>query len=77
MNPFADFGRWLVVIGLITAGVGALIWLFSRAVNIKDIPGTIRIEGSGYSCVFPLLASIVLSVLLTVVLNIITRLMNR
>ena len=72
-------GRWLVVAGLGVMLLGGALWLLGRVLpnGGRDLPGTIRIEGSGFTCIFPLLASIVLSVLLTIILNIAARFLNR
>jgi hypothetical protein len=77
MENFALLGRWMVIGGLVVAAIGGIIWLLSRIPGINQIPGTIKIQGSGFTCLIPILASIVLSVVLTVVLNIIARLINR
>ena len=77
MDNLAFIGRWLVFAGLAAAAVGGILWLISRITGLEQLPGSIRIEGSGFSCVFPLLVSIVLSVVLTLVLNLVIRLLNR
>jgi hypothetical protein len=41
-----------------------------------DFPGTLRIERPGFTCVVPILGSIILSLLLTIILNIIVRLLK-
>ncbi|MEJ5201601.1 MAG: DUF2905 domain-containing protein [Anaerolineales bacterium] len=69
--------RWLVITGLGLVALGGLLWLVSRIPGLENLPGTIRIEGKGFTCIFPLLASIVLSLLLTIALNIIGRLLNK
>ncbi len=70
-------GRWLVIAGVVLALVGGLIWQLSRLFpNLTQFPGTIRIQGAGVTCFFPLLASIILSILLTIVLNVIARMMK-
>jgi hypothetical protein len=71
-------GRWLVMLGLSLAMVGGLVWLVGRFwPGLADLPGTIRIQTGGFTCLIPLLGSIVLSVVLTVVLNLILRLLRR
>lgn len=72
-----DIGRWLVIGGISLAVVGGLIWLLGRFFNLQNLPGTIKIETSGLTCVIPLLASIVLSVLLTILVNGVLRGLNR
>ncbi len=65
--------RWLVVIGIGIAVLGGILWLLSRIPGLSSLPGTIKIEGSGFTCVIPLLAMIVISVVLTVLLNLAAR----
>ena len=65
--------RWLVIIGIGIAVLGGILWLVSRIPGLSSLPGTIKIEGSGFTCVIPLLAMIVISVVLTVLLNLAAR----
>ncbi len=74
MTGLEAIGRWLVIAGVGLALLGGLIWLLSKVFpNLSQFPGTIRIQGAGVTCIFPILASIVLSILLTIVLNVIAR----
>ncbi|MDR3575482.1 MAG: DUF2905 domain-containing protein [Anaerolineaceae bacterium] len=77
MDNFALIGRWMLIAGIAIAVIGGIIWLLSRIPGINQIPGTIKIQGSGFTCFIPILASIVISILLTIVLNLIARLINR
>ena len=45
--------------------------------NLGNLPGDIRVEGQGFTCLFPIATMIILSIVLTVVLNIVIRLINR
>ncbi len=65
--------RWLVIIGIGIAALGGILWLLSRIPGLSNLPGTIKIEGSGFTCVIPLLAMIVISVVLTLLLNLAAR----
>jgi hypothetical protein len=77
MNGLDVIGRWLVIAGLGLALLGGIIWLLARFFpNINQFPGTIRIQGAGFTCVFALLASLIFSILLTILLNAITRLLK-
>jgi len=69
--------RWLIYFGTSLVVFGFIIWLFSKFLPIKNIPGTLKIEMGGLTCIFPILASIVMSVILTIVINIILRLINK
>jgi len=78
MPGFETLGRWLIVVGLVIALLGGLIWLATRLFpNISQLPGTIRIQSETFTCVFPLLASIIISVFLTIVLNLLVRLFHK
>jgi hypothetical protein len=71
-------GRWLVFLGLGFVVLGGIIWLLARFFpSMSQFPGTIRIQGANFTCVVPLLASIILSILLTIVLNVLARFFNR
>ena len=73
-----QIGKWLIVAGVVLAGLGALVWAASRAgLPLGRLPGDIRFERGGFSCFIPIVTSILLSLLLTLVLNIIVRFLNR
>lgn len=77
MEGLASVGQMLIIGGLSMAAVGGVLLLVARIPGLDKLPGTIRIERPGFSCIFPLLASIILSVLLTIILNVIARLLNK
>ena len=77
MFDLESFGKWLVISGLGIAIVGGVLWLLSKFPGIRSLPGTLRIERSGFTCVIPILASIVGSILLTIILNLAARLINK
>jgi hypothetical protein len=78
MPGLEALGRWLVLLGLGMILLGGLVWMVARFFpNLTRFPGTIRIQGGGMTCVFPVLASILLSIILTVLLNLITRFLNK
>ncbi len=70
-------GRWVFIFGISLAVVGGILWLLGKIPGLQELPGTIKIETSGMTCLIPLLASIVLSLVLTVVVNILIRIANR
>jgi len=57
--------------------LGGLLWLVSKIPFLGHLPGDIRIERPGLTCLIPLASSIVLSIVLTILLNIIVRIINR
>lgn len=71
-------GRWLVIGGLTIALLGGLIWLAARLFpGISQFPGTIRFQSGPVTCIFPLLASVILSIVLTILLNLVSRLFGK
>jgi hypothetical protein len=74
----SSLGRPLTVMGLLLGMVGGLLWLAGRLdVPFGRLPGDIRIETDGFSCVVPIVSMTLLSALLTIVLNIALRLLGR
>jgi hypothetical protein len=70
-------GKWLMVIGAAMLLLGGLLWLLSKIPFLGHLPGDIRIERPGFTCLIPLISSILLSIVLTILLNVIVRLFNR
>ncbi len=71
-----QFGKWLVVVGAATAGVGLLVMLLGR-VGLFRLPGDFAFGGRNWRVYLPLASSILLSVLLTVILWLIHYLTRR
>jgi hypothetical protein len=66
-----------MVVGGVLVLLGGLVWLLAKVPFLGRLPGDIRIERPGFTCLIPLVSSIILSLLLTILLNIIVRLLNR
>ncbi|KPL82835.1 hypothetical protein SE15_12360 [Thermanaerothrix daxensis] len=77
MQGLELLGRFMVLAGVVLVLVGGVLWGLAKIPSLSNLPGTIKIETSGITCIFPLLASVILSLVLTVALNIIVRLINR
>ncbi len=77
MQGLELLGRFMVLAGVVLVFVGGVLWGLAKIPSLSNLPGTIKIETSGITCIFPLLASVILSLVLTVILNIIVRLINR
>lgn len=77
MNGLEPMAKLLVAMGLTLVLLGGLAWLLSKTGVLGQLPGDIRIERNGSTCLIPLASSIILSILLTIVLNVIVRLINR
>jgi hypothetical protein len=68
-------GKWLIVVGLGVAAVGAVVWLLARmGLPLGRLPGDVRIEGGRSSFYLPIVTCIALSVVLTVLVSVILRL---
>ena len=70
-------GRILLITGVVIALLGGLLLLLGRFDGLGNLPGNFRIEGQGFTCVFPFATMILLSIILTIILNIIVRVINR
>ena len=77
MNDIGFLGKLIILAGGVLVVIGALIWLLSGTGLIGRLPGDIRIERPGFTCIFPLASMILLSILLTIVLNVILRMMKK
>jgi hypothetical protein len=65
----ADIGRFLLLVGVLIAVVGAVLLFLPRVPWLGRLPGDILVRRGPVTFYFPLVTSIVLSVLLTILLN--------
>lgn len=77
MNGMEIIGKLLMAMGGALVLLGGLLWLLSKVSFLGHLPGDIRIERPGFTCLIPLVSSILLSILLTIILNIIVRIIKR
>ncbi len=73
---FTHLGRVLIVVGLVTLGLGLALLLLGR-LPFDQIPGHIRLERPGFRLHIPLGAMILLSVLLTLGVNLALHFLRR
>ncbi|MDQ5986576.1 MAG: hypothetical protein CSYNP_02306 [Syntrophus sp. SKADARSKE-3] len=73
MNDFFGFGKLLLIIGLIIAGIGLLMIFAGKIPWIGRLPGDIFYKGKNFTFYFPITTSIVISVIMTLVLWFINR----
>lgn len=66
-----NFGRMLLIFGLVIAGVGAVVLVAGRF-GVGRLPGDLVWEGENWAVYLPLGWMILLSVVLTVLLNLIS-----
>lgn len=67
-------GRWLVILGISITVIGAVLWGVAKLTGWEKFPGTLKLQSGAFTCVIPILGSIILSILLTVLLNFLARL---
>jgi hypothetical protein len=67
-----SFGKTLIVMGLVIAVVGVLLWLFGRSGG-GFLPGDIVVERKNVRFYFPIVTSLVISAILTLIFWLIRR----
>lgn len=73
MENLEIIGKWIVFIGIGLSLVGGIVWLLAKIPGFEYIPGNLKIEIQGVTCIIPIVGSIVLSVILTLVLNLLVK----
>jgi hypothetical protein len=73
----ADFGRVLILLGIVFLIVGGVVILVGRLPLIGRLPGDLLFQQDNMTCFFPLATAILLSLVLTVILNVIIRVLNK
>ena len=62
-----EFGKYLIVLGVIIIGVGILITYWGKIPFLGKLPGDIKIEKDNFTFYFPIVTSIVLSLILSII----------
>jgi hypothetical protein len=66
MEPFRDFGRTLMVLGLVLVAAGALLYFSGRIpFRLGRLPGDIIHRGEHSTFYFPITTSILVSIVLS------------
>ena len=76
MSGFETMGKLMIVLGAALLLLGGLLGLLSKVPFLGHLPGDIRIERPGFTCLIPLVSSIILSILLTILLNIVVQIVR-
>ena len=73
----ADFGRTLMLLGIVLVVVGGGLWLAgaagARIPFLGRLPGDIHVQRDNWSFYIPLTTSILVSVILTLILALLSR----
>jgi hypothetical protein len=67
MGGFFDFGKTLIIIGLVLVVVGVLVVMGEKIPWIGRLPGDFTFRGEKFTFYFPLATSILVSIVLTVI----------
>ena len=70
--PLQNFGKILIIIGVIVIVAGVLVFLGGKA-GLGSLPGDMSWKRGNTSVYFPIVTSSVLSIVLTIVVNILMR----
>jgi hypothetical protein len=68
-----QFGKWLIVLGVLIIMLGLLVMLLGR-IGLFRLPGDLSFGGRNWRIYIPLASSILLSILLTLILWLISHL---
>ncbi|MCA9972333.1 MAG: DUF2905 domain-containing protein [Anaerolineales bacterium] len=73
-----EFGRMLIIIGVVIAFAGLLILLAARFFPwLGNLPGDFRIETENARIYFPLATMLLVSILGSILLNVVLRIFRR
>jgi hypothetical protein len=65
MSPLGSLGKVLIILGVVIAGIGAVLILGDKIPWIGKLPGDIYIKRERFTFYFPLMTSIIISLILT------------
>jgi Protein of unknown function (DUF2905) len=68
-----DLGKFLVIIGVVTALAGLVFWSGFVPKWLGRLPGDIRIERGNSAFYFPIVTCIIISILLSLIMSIFRR----
>lgn len=63
-----EIGKILVAVGLVTAAIGALLWVGVGRNWFGQLPGDIHYSRGNFSFHFPVITCVLISVILTILL---------
>jgi hypothetical protein len=65
----SELGKTLIIIGIVLAVVGLILYSKLQVPWLGKLPGDIHIKREHYQVYFPIVTSILLSILLTIIIN--------
>ena len=73
MFDSSGFGKILIIIGLVIAGLGSLLLLGGKIPWLGKLPGDFFYKGKNVTFYFPLATCIIISIILTIIMMFINR----
>lgn len=73
MSDLSSVGKWLLVLGLGLAALGALLFMGGKIPFLGRLPGDIKIEKENFTFYFPLATCLLLSALVSVILWLVSK----
>jgi hypothetical protein len=67
-------GKWLVLLGVVLAGIGGLVWVVGKVPFVGRLPGDLHMEGQNFKFYFPLMTCLLLSAIFSFILWIVSKL---
>jgi hypothetical protein len=68
-----EFGKVLMILGVVSLGLGLLLWSGFGSGWLGKLPGDIRVQRGNFSFYFPVLTCIIISIILAVVMSFLRR----
>jgi hypothetical protein len=69
MFGLGDFGKVLVILGAVIAGIGILLMVGDKIPWIGKLPGDIIMRKEKFTFYFPIVTCVILSILLTIIFS--------
>lgn len=69
----APIGKSLVMLGILMACAGALIWAFGSIPGVGRLPGDIYVRRGNFTFYFPVVTCIIVSIVATLILSMLRR----
>ena len=69
MAGFGDLGKVLIIVGIVTAGIGVLVLVGDKIPWIGRLPGDIMIKREKFTFYFPIVTCIIISIILTLLFS--------
>ena len=73
----SELGKFLVIVGVVLAIVGLILWSGFAPKWLGRLPGEIRIEREHSTFYFPIVTCIIISIVLSLVLSLVLSIFRR